>query len=331
MRSGDVSPILWRLLTFAVLVIAIAAIFRSLAPNYLSSDNLHALFRHMSEQGIVAVGLTFVIVVRRFDLSLPGVASFGAMTLGFALAQSGNLMLPVFACVAAGLLFGLLNGLIVGAAKLPDVVATIATGSIAYGLSYVYNGGASFSDNFFSSGILDINDNRILTVDEPVVVLAAVAAVASFVLNATRYGAAFYATGENPVSAALSGIPVRAYLVAAFAICSSLACLAMVLHVAAGGAAYVSSGNQILLPAYTGVFLGAALFQTASVPATIAGILVIAMMLNGFAALNVPYYFSDAIICSVLIVAVVVFNPALLAAFLRFASLRAFGSNALPT
>lgn len=331
MSSGDVPPILWRLLTFAVLVIAIAAIFRSMAPNYLSSDNLHALFRHMSEQGIVAVGLTFAIVVRRFDLSLPGVASFGAMTLGFALAQGGNLMFPVLACVTAGLLFGLLNGLIVGVAKVPDVVATIATGSIAYGLSYIYNGGASFSDNFFSSGILDINDNRILTIDEPVVVLTVVAAVASFVLNATRYGAAFYATGENPISAALSGIPVRAYLVAAFSICSGLACLAMVLHVAATGAAYVSSGNRILLPAYTGVFLGAALFQTASVPATIAGILVIAMMLNGFAALNMPYYYSDAIVCSVLIVAVIMFSPALLASFLRLASLRASASKALPT
>jgi len=310
----SVPPLVWRLLTFLVVLVAVAGFFQSQTRVYLTSANIHSLVRDLAVQGIVAIGLTFVIVVRHFDLSLAGIASFGAMTLGCVLAQGddGNLALSVACCVGVGLAAGLVNGFIVGVIRLPDVVATIATGSIAYGLSFIYNGGSSYSDNFFTSGILDINDNRYLSIDEPVLILAAVAIIASVILHLTRYGEAFYATGENPLAAKLSGVPTRIYLLAAFGICAALAALAMVLFVAATGAAYVSSGSQILLPAYTAVYLGAALFETASIPATLAGILLTSMMLNGFSVLSVPYYYSDAIVSFVLIVAITVFDPRLI-------------------
>ena len=288
-----------------------------LAPIYLTGGNLHALFRHMAEEGVVAIGLTFVIVVRQFDLSLAGVASFAAMTLGFVLSQDSPLLVAVTACAGVGLACGLVNGIVVGVTRLPDVVATIATGSIAFGFAFVYNGGSSYSDNFFSSGILDLNDGRLLGVDAPVVILVVVSLATGLLLHMTRYGEGFYAAGENPLSAALSGIPVRAHIVAAFSICGLLTGLAMVLHVSASGAAYVSSGNQVLMPAYTAVYLGAALFGSASVPATVAGILMTAMMLNGFSALSMPYYYSDLIVSAVLITAIAVFDPKLVAALRR--------------
>ena len=148
-----------RLVTLAVMIVVIAVIFQVMAPTYLSRANVHAILRHMAASGVVGVGLTFVIAVRRFDLSLSGVATIGAMTLGFIIAKTDSLTLAVLGSVAIGAACGLTNGALVGLAKLPDVVATIAVGSIAYGASYFYNGGKSYSDNFFSSGILDINDS----------------------------------------------------------------------------------------------------------------------------------------------------------------------------
>ncbi len=330
MRLADTPPLALRIGTFVVLLALIATVFQAFAPVYLTSGNLHALFRHMAEQGVVAIGLTFVIVVRRFDLSLAGVASFAAMTLGFVLSDDHPLLLAVGACAGVGLACGLVNGFVVGIVRLPDVVATIAIGSIAFGLAFVYNGGSSYSDNFFTSGILDLNDGHLIGVDAPVAILIAVAVVAAVLLHTTRYGEGFYATGENPLSATLSGIPVRAHLVAAFSISGLLTGLAMVLHVAASGAAYVSSGNQVLMPAYTAVYLGAALFGSASVPATLAGILVTAMMLNGFSALSMPYYYSDLIVSSVLITAIAVFDPKLVAA-LRGISMSMLLRSRVPT
>jgi ribose transport system permease protein len=321
MIARKMPPIAWRLIAFLGMLVLIGAIFRALAPVYLSSANLHALLRHMAIQGIVAVGLTFVIVVRHFDLSLSGVASFGAMTLGFLLSMETGLSIGVLGCAGVGLLCGLIIGFAVGVMRLPDVVATIGAGSIAYGLSFVYNDGASFSDNFFSSGILDLNDRSYVFIDAPVFILGVVALAAGVLLHMTRFGQALYATGENQLSAALSGIPVRACIVAAFGICGASTCLAMVLHVASSGVANVSSGNQILMPAYAAVYLGAALFGSASVPATLAGALLMAALLNGFTLMTVPYYYSDAVVSGVLIVAVTVFDPRLLA------SLRTLGAR----
>jgi ribose transport system permease protein len=322
MSASGVPPVVWRTLSFVVLLAVIAGTFQSLSPNYLTSDNLHALFRHMGIQGVTALGLTFVIVVRQFDLSFPGIASLCAMTLGFLIANEFSLSESVAGAAAVGVLCGLVNGVAIGVLGLPDVVATIATGSIAYGMSYIYSNGVSISDNFFGSGILDLNDQRFAYLDAPVFILLLVAVAAGIVLHTTRFGQSFYATGENRRSAVFSGVRVRAFVMAAFALCGGLTCLAIVLLCASSGTADTSSGNQLLMPAYAAVYVGAALFGAPSVGATLAGTLLMAAMLNGFTLLTVPYYYSDAILSAVLIFAIAVFDPRLAGSLRRFGNSR---------
>jgi ribose transport system permease protein len=298
-----------RLVTLAVLIALISAIFQILAPTYLSHSNIHAILRHMASGGVVGVGLTFVIAVRRFDLSLAGVATLGALTLGFLIAKTNSLSVAVLGCVAIGAAGGLINGLLIGLAKLPDVVATIAVGSIAYGVSYFYNGGQSYSDNFFTLGILDINDSSVLGIDMPIVIFLLTGVVATVALQMTRYGDSFYATGENPIAARLSGVPIEKMIAFAFVICGALVCEAIILRVASVGQAMETAGSNVLLPAYTSVYLGAALFDVASVPATFAGGLIMALLLNGFTLLGIPYYYSDTMVSVVLIFSVAIFDP----------------------
>lgn len=300
------------MITLGALIVVICTVFQIATPVYLTVNNLNGLLRHMSLNGIVAVGLTFVIVVRKFDLSLAGVASLAAMTLGFALSQTGSLTATIVACVSIGIVFGILNGLLVGLGRLPDVVTTIAVGSIAYGLAFVYNGGATFSDNFFSSGMVTMNFQTILGLQVPVFIFLVTTLLGSYLLHATRFGQAFYATGENPLSAHFSGISVWRVLVGAFGICGGLVGLAMLLHVSGIGSSRVSAGGQILLPAYTSVYLGAALLGRASIPATFIGVMIMTMLLNGFTLLSVPYYYSDAVVSLILIAAIVLFDPRIL-------------------
>ncbi|KTR03134.1 ribose ABC transporter permease [Aureimonas ureilytica] len=311
-------PLVPRIVAFLVLLMLVAGIFQMLTPAYLSSENIHALLRHMAVQGLAALGLTFVIVVRQFDLSFPGVASLGAMTLGWLIAGRYGVGLGVLGALAVGLACGLVNGIAVAWMRLPDIVATIATGGLAVGLSYFYSNGTSISKNFFMSGILDLNDAKYLGIDAPVAILLAAALLAGIVLHFSRFGRAFYATGENRTSAVFSGIRVRLYVCAAFAICGALSCLAITLLVASSGAANVTAGNQLLMPAYAAVYLGAALFGAASVPATVAGTLLMSAMLNGFTLLAVPYFYSDAIVSIVLISAIALFDPRIEEAFRRF-------------
>ncbi|WP_296037458.1 ABC transporter permease [uncultured Agrobacterium sp.] len=306
-----VPPVVLRLGAFVVLLAIIAGVFQSFAPSYLSNGNLHALLRHMSVNGLTAIGLTFVIVVRHFDLSFPGIASLGAMTIGWLLANDYSLYQSIGGGIAVGLLVGLINGTAISYFRLPDIVTTIATGGVSVGLSYFYSNGTSLSDNFFGSGILDLNDAKVMTLDMPVVILLIAGIIAFVVLHASRFGRAFYATGENKLSAVFSGVRVKAYVLAAFALCGAMACLAITLLVASSGAANVTAGSQLLMPAFAAVYLGAALFGAPSIPATLAGTLLMSAMLNGFTLLAIPYYYSDAIVSTVLIVAIGMFDPKL--------------------
>ncbi len=309
MSAEAFRPLLARIAALAVIVVLIAAIFQSFAPIYLSERNILAILKQMTVSGIVALGLTFVIVLNRFDLSLAGVASFCAMTLGFLLAMTNSLVVSVLGCVAMGGFCGAVSGIMVGRFRLPDVVTTIAIGSIAYGMGFVYSGGKHFSKNFFSTGILDINDSKLLTIPMPVVILLGAAIIAYLLLHQSRYGQSFYAVGENPTSARLSGVPVRLYLGLGFVICGALVGASMVLNVASVGAAYVNTGNRVLLPSYTAVYLGAAFFGTPTILGSLAGAFLMAMLLNGFNILSVPFYYSDAIVSFILIVAIAIFSP----------------------
>ena len=249
-------PMLGRIATLVLIVIVIAGIFQYFAPAYLSEKNVLSILRQMSVNGVVSIGLTFVIVLRRFDLSLAGVASLCAMTLGFLLAETANLYVSLLGCIAMGTLCGAISGLLIGKFRLPDVITTIAIGSITFGMAFIYSGGAHFGRNFFSTGMLDINDGTVSIVPLPFVIMAATALVACLILHMSRYGQSFYAVGENPRSARLSGVSVEFYLGAGFAICGALVGVAMILNVAAVGAAYVNTGNRILLPSYTAVYSG---------------------------------------------------------------------------
>lgn len=298
-----------RLIAFAVLVAVITAVFYTQNAAYVSLANMHALMRHMSVQGLAALGLTFVIVVRHTDLSFPGVASLGAMTMGWLIAIGMPLSVAVGGGLAMGAVVGLINGLAVARLGLPDIVTTIATGGLAVGFSYFYSDGTSISTNFFSSGLLDLNDMKILGLDMPFVILMAAALVAAVLLHASRYGNGFYATGENRMSAWFSGVPTRGLIVLAFVLCGVMSCLSITLLVASSGAANVTAGTQLLMPAFAAVYLGAALFGRPSVGATLAGTVLMSMMLNGFTLLAIPYFYSDAIVSTVLISAIALFDP----------------------
>lgn len=161
----------------------------------------------MSVQGLAALGLIFVIAVRQYELSFPGVVWLGAMTLGWLIAAGEQLSVAVAGNV--GVAFGLADGVAVARLRLPDIRRTIATGGVAVGLTYIYSNGTSVSENFVMSGILDLNDRKVLWLDQPFALLLAVAVAAFVLLHATPFGHAFYATGENRVPARVSGFPVE--------------------------------------------------------------------------------------------------------------------------
>jgi ribose/xylose/arabinose/galactoside ABC-type transport system permease subunit len=283
-------------------------VFNRFSPNFLTIANLRAILRHMSATELSALGLTFVVAVRMSDLSFPGIASLGAMTAGWLVSQEYNLVLALALGIGVGVVFGAIGGSAVGFMRLPDITSTIAIGSISLSLSYLYSHGATLSDNFISGGLIEINDHRVFFLDEPVFLMVMMNVCAWLILDRSRFGRGFYATGENPRSAFFSGIQINLYFIGAFALSGALSCVASILRCAEAGQADVTAGAGFLLPAYASVYLGAALFGRVSVPATFASSAFISAMLNGFTLLSLPYYYSEAIISAILLFAVVAFD-----------------------
>lgn len=298
-----------RLLGFVLLLGAIVAFFSALSPHFAATVNVSAILRHMSAIELAALGLTFVVVVRRSDLSFPGIASLGAMTAGWFVAQEQGLPLALLAGISIGIACGAISGAAVGFMRLPDIVSTIAIGAISASLSFHYSQGATISDNFVSVGLVDFNNRSIGLVGVPVLLMLAVNLAAWMFLHRTRFGRGFYATGENPRSALLSGIRTRAYVLGAFAVSGGMSCLAGILRSAEAGQAHVHIGSGFLLPAYASVYLGAALFGRASVAATFASCLLISTTLNGCNLLSVPYYYGEGIVGLLVLLAVIAFDP----------------------
>ncbi len=321
----ELPPALYRAIAFFALAALAIAIFSAIEPRYLSARNLTAVTRHMAANGLAALGLTFVVVVRKYDLSFPGIASFAAMTIGFMIAGGYSLGIAIAGGLAVGIAVGLVNGIAVSYARLPDIVTTIATGSIVGGAAFLYTGGRTIFQNFMTSGLIDLNDIRFLGLNASVYFLLAVYVIAYVVMHRSRFGSSFYATGENPVSAHFSGIPVRLYTMSAFAVCAATSVLAVVLILAESGTADTNEGANFLMPAYASVFLGAALLGGASIPATLAGTALITILLDGFSLLGVPYYYSDGVVSTILLAGVILFDERLRSRFAMFAGFLGFG------
>ncbi|MGO4853577.1 ABC transporter permease [Phaeovulum sp. W22_SRMD_FR3] len=293
---------------FVVLVLLVGAVFGLIEPRFLSAASLNGIARHMAANGLAALGLTFVVIVRKFDLSIAGVAAFAAMSMGAMIAAGLPLWLVVVAGLALGAVIGAISGIAISRFGLPDIVTTIALGSVGAGLAFVYTGGRSIFQNFFTSGITDLNDARLLGLGVSLWLLVAIYALAWFVLDRTRTGLAFYATGENPRAAHFSGIATRRFVALAYVLCAMCTVLAVLLILAESGTAETNKGANLMMPAYAGVFLGAAIMGGTSVVASFGGILLITMLLDGFALMGVPYYYSDGVVSLILLIGVLAFS-----------------------
>ena len=295
-------------LPLALLVLLFGA-FAVAQPRFLTPHNMETMLRATSTTGLAALGLTFVIIVSRYDMSFPWVSALAAMTTGYLVSAEYSFPLCLAAGLGIGFVWGVVNGVTVGVFGLPDIICTIATGSIAFGLAYLYSNGVSIYDNFMSSGMLSLNNGTALGVELPIWFLFGLYAIAAFGLEGTRFGRAFYATGENRVSAIYSGIRTRRYLIAAFTLCTTLSAWAAILMSASGGQADVRTGLNFLMPAYAAVYLGSSLFGRPSAGASLYASIFLSALLNGFMLLGVAFYYSDAIISSILVLALFASNP----------------------
>jgi ribose/xylose/arabinose/galactoside ABC-type transport system permease subunit len=294
------------LAVLCLLLLGLAATFASLNAQFLTTRNAMNLLKHMSVIALAGLGLTFVIAVGQADMSFHFVSCFAGMTMSYLIAQGQGPLAAIGVGCAAAAGFGLVNGLLVGRFKLPDMVATIGLGTIAWGLAYFYSEGSHIFTNFDTSGIKKLNNARVQGVPLPILLMGAAYLLGYLLLHRSKHGRRLQAIGSNPIAARFSGVRVGWYVTGAFVLCAVLAALTNMIQIAAQGNGNVKGGLNLLMPAYATVFVGVSVFKKPTVGGTFLGALLIGLVQNGFTLLGKKFYYMEFVIGVVLMAAIAI-------------------------
>lgn len=300
------------------LLAAMVALFALAEPAFLSVRNMVIVLQSVSIVAILALGVTCTLVVGGFDLSIGAVAASALMASSYVMVVwEGGTLMAVAACLALGLIVGLINGLLIVRLGVPDLLATLGMMFLLLGLQLIPTAGRSIATGMslpdgseatgrFTDAFLALGRHRVWDlVPVSVLVMLALAVVITVFLSLTRWGRVMYAIGSNARAARLAGADVERYKIAAYMISGTCAAIGGILLAARVGRGDVSSGNSLLLDAVAAALIGFAVFGAGKPNAvgTAIGALFVGLLLNGLTMMNAPYYTQDAIKGAVLVAA----------------------------
>lgn len=288
----------------AIALVVIVVLFALCAPHFLTVVNLLDVARQISVTAVLGAGLTFVIMTAGIDLSVGsavGVTAFAAVSLTL---DGAPVPLALGAALAAGVVIGLINGVLVAQLRLAAFIVTLAALTYLRGVTYVGTDGTTLFSTHFSYAVL--GQGSVLGLPVPVVVMVAVFAVGWYVLERTVFGRWVHAVGGNAEAARLAGIPVRRVLVSVYVICGLCASIGGILTSAKLQSAVPDLGTGYELSAIAAVVLGGTSLMggRGSLIGTLVGAAIIGVLVNGMTILDVSSFYQQIIQGVVIIMAV---------------------------
>jgi simple sugar transport system permease protein len=309
---------------FIALLVGLIVFFTLATDGFASPQAAVFIFQSVAITGVLALGVTATLVVGGFDLSIGSVATTAMMASAYVLVVlEQNALVAVLACLAIGVIVGLINGFLIVYMRVPDLLATLGMMFLLVGLQRIPTEGRSIATGMtmpdgsvangtFSPAFLALGRHRFdffipSLIPVSVVVLLVLAVLIWFFLEYTRFGRMMYAVGSNPKAAKLAGAPVKAYKIWAYVISGVFASIGGILLAARLGRGDIASGNNLLLDAVAAALIGFAVLGAAKPNAfgTTIGALFVGVLLQGLTMMNAPYYTQDFVKGVVLVVALV--------------------------
>lgn len=240
---------------FAMVGVAIAlAIGAEIAyPGFFAWDSIEQMVSQNAGQGLVAMGMTFVIIAAGFDLSVAAVFALGAVTY-VGLGEDMGLGLAFILVILIGVVAGIVNGLIITRLKVNAFVATLGTASIFGGIAYLASGEQTLSSS--KAGITHLGLDSWIGLAIPVWILIGAFLVGGILLAYTVFGRSVYSVGGNREAARLAGIRVDVITVLTYVLVGAMAALAGILSASTTGVAGANEGGEITLAAIAIVIIG---------------------------------------------------------------------------
>ena len=291
--------------------IAFAAVFIAISiatPNFLTVANMMTVLRQISFNGMVALGMTFIIITGGIDLSVGALLCLAGLFSAHYSVNGSAEELPILAAVLIGVAvstaFGLLSGLLIAKGKLPAFIVTMATMTIARGLCLVYSDGRPITK--LNDAYKAIGQSSVWGIPVPVLIFLALIVASVILLHYSRFGRHVYAVGGNAKAAKAAGINVDLVRMMVYVIGGVICGIAGVALTSRLNAASPQAAEGYELDAIASVVIGGTSLSggRGGVLGTIIGALLIGIISNGLDILNVSSYFQQIIKGCIIILAV---------------------------
>jgi ribose/xylose/arabinose/galactoside ABC-type transport system permease subunit/ABC-type sugar transport system substrate-binding protein len=317
---------LFKIREFVILlaVLLTAAVFYAVQPGetnrFLSFSNLEAILLGMSLDGLIAIGMTFVIITGGFDLSVGSTFAFGGLVVGYLLRGGFPIPVAIAGAVLAGALVGYFNGIVITKVKVNPFVTTLGSMTIVRGIVLLATQGNSITG--YPQNFVVIGQGRLLGVFYPIVIMLVFLAVADILLRRSRFLRKSYYIGGNEEAARLSGIDVDRVKTWLYVIIGSLSALAGVISTAKTGSTSPIAGTGAELRIIAAVVVGGASLSggRGTIFGTFLGLMLTSIITNGLGFLRISFYAEGIVSGTILIVAVMLdqLTRERLALFIKF-------------
>lgn len=290
------------LIALALLVMVISIV----SPEFRTVKNFLSLLRQSSINGLIAFGMTCVILTDAIDLSVGSVLALSTALCAGMITAGVPAGLAMILALAIGTFLGAVSGILVTKGRLQPFIATLITMTVYRGVTMIFTGAKPISNLGDSFVLKLVGRGNFYRIPIPVILLLLVFAAFYLLLNKTTFGRAVYATGSNWKCAKLAGVNIHRTKIAVYAISGFMASLSGLILLSRLGSAQPTLGEGYELDAIAAVALGGTSMSggRGKIYGTFIGVLIIAVLNNGLNILGVSSYYQDVIKGLVILVAV---------------------------
>lgn len=278
---------------FLVLV-ALVVVGSMVSRHFLRPGNIESVARNLPIIGLMAIGLTFVILTAGIDLSVGAVLSLIVVVSSYHLANGGTIVSTILMCLAIGACVGILNAVLITKGRLEPFIVTLATLSIVGGAALIFTDGQTLSIGSSDQAMAyaEISPSNLLGVPTPMVIFLVLFVVCVFLAHHTQFGRNVYAVGSNQEAARLAGVNVTQTKIGVYVISGLLAAVSGIVWSSRLTAGDPIGGEGYELDAIAcAVIGGASLFGgEGSLGGTLIGILIVTVLNNLMNLLGIPPY-----------------------------------------
>ncbi|WP_440894713.1 ABC transporter permease subunit [Amphibacillus sp. Q70] len=303
-RLGSILAKLGPLLGLLLIVIVISFI----NPGFLTAGNLFNVLRQVSINGLIAFGMTFVILTGGIDLSVGSTLALSSAVSAMMMANGLDPMLAVLAGLIAGALLGAFNGLVIAKGKVAPFIATLATMTIFRGITLVLLDGRPISGMNDSGFFVMMGKGYLFGIPIPAILMLVTFLILFIILKQTTVGRRIYAVGGNEEAATLSGIKADRIKIFVYSLTGMLSAFAGIILTSRLSSAQPTAGDSYELDAIAAVVLGGTSLTggKGKIAGTLIGALIIGVLNNGLNLIGVSSFFQQVVKGSVILLAVLV-------------------------